>query len=302
MNETDNNNNLFRRCSNKLFFGINMSWVKVIIFAVATAVVTAIFLILPIFNNTSFREMGTMFEAWIFFAIIIMTNCKKPLESALKTFVFFLISQPLIYLIQVPFSEMGWSLFMYYKTWFFWTLLTFPMAFAGWYLKKGNWLSLLILTPINILLAYIGWSFLTGILIYDFPSHLISVLFCFGQIALYLAVFFKGRKYRLAGGGVVIAALIVMTVMYLTGGGMETGVKMPLPDEPKFSENAVVSFDDSSFGEATITIPEEGYVDVKVKKQGSAVMTITDNGKEYKYDVKTVRSDGHTHVEITPKQ
>ncbi|MBQ9472245.1 MAG: hypothetical protein IJU73_03780, partial [Ruminococcus sp.] len=67
-------------------------------------------------------------------------------------------------------------------------------------------------------------------------------------------------------------------------------------------ENAVVSFDDSSFGEATITIPEEGYVDVKVKKQGSAVMTITDNGKEYKYDVKTVRSDGHTHVDITPKQ
>lgn len=29
---------------------------------------------------------------------------KKPLESALKTFVFFLISQPLIYLLQVPFS------------------------------------------------------------------------------------------------------------------------------------------------------------------------------------------------------
>ena len=302
MTETNNKNNFFRKCANKLFFGINMSWIKVIIFAVASAVVTAIFLILPIFDNTSFREMGTTLETWILLAVIIMSNCKKPLESALKTFVFFLISLPLIYLIQVPFSEMGWSLFIYYKTWFFWTLLTFPMAFAGWYLKKGNWLSLLILTPVNLLLAYIGWGYLINILIYDFPSHLISVLFCFGQIVLYLTVFFRGWKYRLAGGGIIIAALIAMAVIYFTGGGTETGVSMPLPDEPSFSENAVVSLDDSSFGEATIVIPEEGYVEVKVRKQGSAVMTITDNGKEYKYDVKTSRSDGHTHVDITPKQ
>lgn len=302
MTDTTNKNNFFRRCTDKLFFGINMSWVKVVIFAAATAVVTALFLILPVFDNTSFHEMGVGFEAWIFFAVIIMSNCKKPLESALKTFVFFLISQPLIYLIQVPFSYMGWSLFMYYRTWFFWTLLTFPMAFAGWYLKKGNWLSLLILTPVNLLLAYIGWGYLINILIYDFPSHLISVLFCFGQVILYLAVFFKGRKYRLAGGGIVIVMLAAATVIFLTGGGMETSVSMPLPDEPSFSDSAVVSLDDSSFGEAAIITPIEGYVKVTAKKQGSAVMTITDNGKEYKYDVKTYRENSRTQIDITPKQ
>lgn len=37
-------------------------------------------------------------------------NSKDPLDSALKTFVFFLISQPLVYLVQVSFSEMGWGL------------------------------------------------------------------------------------------------------------------------------------------------------------------------------------------------
>lgn len=63
--------------------------------------------------------------------LIIMANCQKPLESACKTFVFFLISQPLIYLLQVPFSSMGWGLFGYYWNWFIWTLLTFPMAFVG---------------------------------------------------------------------------------------------------------------------------------------------------------------------------
>ncbi len=41
-------------------------------------------------------------------------------------FFFFLISQPLIYLLQVPFSSMGFELFIYYKYWFIWTLLTIP--------------------------------------------------------------------------------------------------------------------------------------------------------------------------------
>ncbi len=84
----------------------------------------------------------------IFFAVIIMSNCKKPLESALKTFAFFLISQPLIYLLQVPFSPMGWGLFSYYPYWFYWTLATFPMAFVGWFIQKKNWLSVLIFSPV----------------------------------------------------------------------------------------------------------------------------------------------------------
>lgn len=75
-------------------------------------------------------------EAWIFFAVIIMANCKKPLESALKTFVFFLISQPLIYLFQVPFSWMGCELFKFYFYWFKVTLCTFPGAFIGWFITK----------------------------------------------------------------------------------------------------------------------------------------------------------------------
>ena len=36
---------------------------------------------------------------------------RQPLICAAKVFVFFLISQPLIYLFQVPFSQDGWGLF-----------------------------------------------------------------------------------------------------------------------------------------------------------------------------------------------
>ena len=296
------NVNVFRRMSDRLFGGIRMSWPKVIIFAVATAAVTALILLLPIFDNTSFHEIGVSFEAWILFAVIIMTNCKKPLESALKTFVFFVISQPLIYLFQVPFNYMGWGIFMYYRYWFMWTLLTFPMAYAGWYLKKGNWLSLLILTPVNLLLAYLGLGYFQNCVFYEFPNHLISVLFCFAQIVLYLLVFFRGWKHRLAGFAAVAVLVIWLSVSLIMFGTVDTGVSMPLPGEPSFSENAVISFDDSSFLEGSIQDAKDGYVYVHATKYGSTVMTITDGDKTYQYEVNVFRNEtGHNLIDITEK-
>ena len=122
--------------TDRLFGKTKMSWSKVILFAIAAAVLTTVFLTLPVFKNTSFERMGVHLEAWIFFAVIIMSNCEKPLESDLKTFVFFLISQQLIYLFQVPFSSMGFGLFQYYPHWFMLTLMTFPAAYIGWYIRK----------------------------------------------------------------------------------------------------------------------------------------------------------------------
>ncbi|MBQ2468232.1 MAG: hypothetical protein II503_00985, partial [Clostridia bacterium] len=180
--------NILKRLTEKVYGGLDMNWLTVILFAVGTAILTAVFLVIPIFNDTSFERMGVTFEAWIFFAVLIMANCKKPLDSALKTFVFFLISQPLIYLFQVPFSDMGWSLFGYYKNWFIWTLFTFPMAFVGWYIKKKNWISLLILAPVLFILTgdCIG-AF--GHTFRHFPYLIVTALFCLGQILIYLYAF-----------------------------------------------------------------------------------------------------------------
>ena len=60
--------------------------------------------LIPITADTSFRDIAIKFECWILFGIIIICNSKNPKDSALKCFVFFLISQPLVYLIQVPLS------------------------------------------------------------------------------------------------------------------------------------------------------------------------------------------------------
>ena len=186
-----------RRLVSRLFGGINMKWLTVILFAVGAAVVTAVFLVAPVFEDTSFERMGVYLEAWIFFAVIIMTNCKRPLEAAVKTFAFFLISQPLIYLFQVPFSWQGWHIFAYYKTWFIWTLFTFPLAYAGWYVTKRNWLGLLILAPVLVFLGYTCWQ-CAAECVGRFPHLLIAALFCLLQIVLYVWAFFpaSGRTRR----------------------------------------------------------------------------------------------------------
>lgn len=73
--------------------------------------------LLPFTKNTSFRDISISFEVWILFGILIIMNSKSAKESALKCFIFFLISQPLVYLSQVPFSNLGWKILGYYKNW-----------------------------------------------------------------------------------------------------------------------------------------------------------------------------------------
>ncbi len=123
----------------KLLFGdINLTWQKLIIYAIITAIYTAIMATIPITKDTSFRDIAATLEWWILFGVIIICNSKSPIDSALKCFVFFLVSQPLIYLFQVPFSWQGWHLFSYYKYWFIITLLTIPMSYIGYYTKKDD--------------------------------------------------------------------------------------------------------------------------------------------------------------------
>ena len=99
----------------KLFGGIDLTWLKVIVLAVIAGIYTAVMAILPAAHYTSFHTIAVTFEVWILFGIFIIMNSKSNADAALKSFVFFLISQPLVYLIQVPFSRYGWALFGYYR-------------------------------------------------------------------------------------------------------------------------------------------------------------------------------------------
>ncbi len=296
----DSRQPVIRRWTDHLFGGIDMKWWKVIVFAVAAAALTAIFLIIPVFKDTSFRKMGETFEAWILFAVIIMANCRSPLDSALKTFVFFLISQPLIYLLQVPFSWQGWALFGYYKYWFFWTLLTFPMAYVGWYIRKKNWLSLLILLPV-ILYLTLGYVQAFSFAFRHFPRSLVMALFCLGQVLLYLYVFTPKLWQKLIAFFVPLAAVLLLTLLQPKA---SFGFNDFLPDDPILSEAAVAFSENTDF--AVISVASTGrdsMIHVNAKGYGRTDFTIRDGDKEYLYSLEIYEDEnGHTQTRITRKE
>jgi hypothetical protein len=57
------NKSILRKITDKVYGGLDMSWRNVILFAIGTAVITTIFLVGPIFKDTSFKRMSVTFEA-----------------------------------------------------------------------------------------------------------------------------------------------------------------------------------------------------------------------------------------------
>ena len=137
----------------KLFGGINLTWPKVIVMAIIAAAYTATMAMIPGLLRTSFHDIVVSFEVWIFFGIFIIMNSKSAKDSALKCLVFFVISQPLIYLIQDVINHS--RLFItYYRFWVGWTVACVLMGFFGYYMKKDKWWGLLILTLLICLIGF----------------------------------------------------------------------------------------------------------------------------------------------------
>jgi len=191
----------------KLFGGIELTWTKTILLAVAAGAYTAVMALLPAAKDTSFADITISFEVWILFGIFLIMNSRSPADAAGKCFVFFLVSQPLVYLIQVPFSTLGWGLFRYYRTWFLWTLCTIPMGFFGYGMKREKWWGLLILTPALLLLGA-HYARFFGLTRYWFPRHLLSAAFCCVTMLLYPVCIFENKKLR--NTGAAIGALILI--------------------------------------------------------------------------------------------
>lgn len=286
----------------KLFGGIKMTWPRVILAAILAGVITALAAML-IPDGNSFHEIAVSFEAWILFAILIIVNCEKPLEAALKTFVFFLLSQPLVYLIQVPFSWMGWGLFGYYRFWFILTLLTFPGAYLGWFIKKDNVWSGLILSVMLVLLVSLGLGYAEDV-IDHFPKHLVSALFCFGQILLYIFVVLQNKKARIAAAVITVAAFAVMFVLSLLAPPMDlmTGVDI---DEAKYpvDETWTVRTEDEAISTAELVDMGEGDYILRLHLYDKKKNTVTlsdGEGNEYPLVVYYEDNDG-LRVEEAPE-
>ena len=275
-----------RAAAEKIWGGVEMTWLRVVLLAVGSAALTAVFLIVPIFKGTSFERMGAYMEAWVLFAIFIIANCKKPIEAAAKTFVFFLISQPLIYLFQVPFSWLGWGIFGYYPHWLVLTVLTFPGAFIGWYITKRSWLSLLVLSPMLVLLGGMGFGSL--------PNQPLATVFCLAQIVIYLFVFTESAAQRAVG---ILIPVAVAAVMLFTQPAIDTIGTLFLPDEPTLSESAAVETEDTAIADVALA---GDMVRVHAHKEGETRFTITDGDKTYTYHLRVYLDQNRAvQVEIT---
>lgn len=171
----------------KLFGGIKIPWKILLPFAVIIGIYTGIILTVPAFKNTSICDIGIGFEWWILFAMIIISNSATPKESAVKTFIFFLISQPIVYLVQPN----GIDLFQrYYGNWFIYTLFTFPMAWIGWYTKKDKVFAPFIL---SFVLMYLTGHFISYVKQY----HVFSAVFCFVLFFTLIFGIMKNKKLKI---------------------------------------------------------------------------------------------------------
>ncbi len=281
----------------KLFGGINLTWPKVIVMAILAGVYTAVMAMMPWTINTSFIDITVTFEVWILFGIFIIMNSKSNVDSMLKCFVFFLISQPLVYLIQILFGSAGWDLFKYYKYWFMWTILTLPMGFIGYYLKKDKWWTFIILVPMLVLTAYSAYGYGTKAL-YWMPYHLLSTLFCFAALLIYPGVI-ENKKSKCVA--YVISLLIICGVGFLLfQKPFEYKTTIGVSDSEEFGnfdDNYKVSLEDNKYGDVWIEYDQgiEAYlINVTFKHGGKTKFILEDpegNKRTFDLDIRYTAFD-----------
>lgn len=190
---------------------------NIIIFAIICGVITGIILDIELLkieaiSFNSLFNIGICFEFWIFATMIIISRTKKPIEAASKVFIFFLISQPLVYLVKVPVDPRGWMVFEDYTGWFIWTLLTFPGAYIAWFTNKKNNMSIGIFMVAILFLSY-EFAQHFYILINHFPFQIIACIFIAYQIIEYV-LSFKGKN-RLTIGLLSILSIVGISTLFI---------------------------------------------------------------------------------------
>lgn len=203
----------------RLYGGLKLTWLKVILFAIAAGIYTGVVMVIPFLKDTSFQDIGISYEWWVIFAVIIVVNCEKSWDAMLKCFVFFLISQPLVYLVEILLGklsfDMGWH--YYSRIWLPMTLLTLPGGFIAYFCKKQNLPGGIILGLGNTIQAVLALVYF-GMAIQRFPFHLLSGLVCVGSILVMTLSIQKEQKNRLIAILLpIILAAAILALLKATG-------------------------------------------------------------------------------------
>ncbi|MCQ2566819.1 MAG: hypothetical protein MJ127_00230 [Mogibacterium sp.] len=209
----------FRGAMNTTFGNLKMNWPRVIAFAVVAAIYTGVIMTIPALTGTSFQDIGIGYEWWIIFAVIITVNCEDAFEAALKCFMFFLLSQPLIYLVEVALGHISIDNAVEYYTqfWFGMTQLTLPGGFIAFFSKKQNALGA------SVLGVGCGMELLMGITyaiqaMRDMPHHLLSAGASIAIAIIMIWGIQREKKNRIICMAVPIVLLaLVLVCLKITG-------------------------------------------------------------------------------------
>ena len=202
----------------KLFGGLKMSWPATVLFALGAGLYTAVMNSIPLTEGTSFRDIAVSYEWWVVFAFIIASNCKKGWESALKTFVFFLISQPLIFGVEVLLgtlsADMAWY---YYSTiWGPITLLTLPGGFIAHLITRQDALGCIILGLGCAIDCLMGVSY-TLRMLSNPPYHLLTAVCCFVAAVVMCYCIQHDNKRRAASLLIALGVTVVFVALVVAG-------------------------------------------------------------------------------------
>lgn len=164
------------------FGELPMTWPVVCLSAAVIGVYVGVINQIPLLYDTSFRDIAVTCEWWVLFAVLIVSNCRSAWEAGLKCLVFFLISQPVIFLVELPAIGLDQALYYYVGIWLPISLLTLPGGAIAFCAKRQTVPGAVILGIGNLLVALVGVSY-SRQLADSFPRHLLTVLSCVGIIA-----------------------------------------------------------------------------------------------------------------------
>ncbi len=279
----------------KLFGGIDLTWKKLIILAILAGVYTAVMAMLPIANDTSFSDLKVTFEVWIFFGIFIIMNSKSAKDSALKCFIFFLISQPLVYLVQDVANHT--QLFnTYYRFWVPWTIACLPMGFIGYYMKKDKWWGLLILIPMLLLTAEEGMGYFSKMM-FSFPRHLLTTIFCVSALIIYPLAIFNNKKIKITG--LIISGLLIISIVMICiiNPPVYSTIILFNGEQYQFDDSYSVYLADKQYGDLSVEYDagiEDWALHADFKKAGKTEVVIeSPDGKKTTFDI-SIRRDTYS--------
>ncbi len=203
----------------RLFGKLKMNWLAVVLFAIVAGIYTGIVMLVPAFNHTSLQDIGVSYEVWVLLAIIVVVNCEKPVEAMLKCFVFFLISQPLVYAVEVACGHLSFDLAMNYytKIWLPMTFLTLPGGFVAFFAKKENTFGQVVLGIGNAIVSLMGVNYALEV-VSDFPHHLLTTVFCAVEVVVTTLCIQKSLHGRIIAFATTVILTVSVVVFALVNG------------------------------------------------------------------------------------